>query len=133
MNKFSGIITQITRSDAIMLVDLEVGGHPMSALLTESPFSSSWLKVGNAVSIVFKETEVSLMKGFTGKISLRNQLPCKVISVSKGTILGCVAMLFQDYPITAAITSRSIDSLNICEGDEILALIKANEVSIMKS
>lgn len=133
MNKIPGIITRITQSDAIMLVDMEVGEHPMSALLIESPFSSSWLKEGNTVAIVFKETEVSLMKGFTGTISLRNQLPCIVTGVSKGAILGCVNMLFQEYSITAAITSRSIDSLNIRVGDEIMALIKANEVSIMKS
>lgn len=132
MNKLLGIITKITQSEAIMLVDIDVKGFGMSALLTDSPFSSSWLKEGNEVFVIFKETEVSLMKDFSGKISMRNQLPCNVTSVEKGKVIGCVNMLFRDFPITSAITSRSVDLLDIKVGDHITALIKANEVSVIK-
>jgi len=133
MNSFPGIIQNISKSEDIMLVDLLVNGHPMSALLTENPYTDSWLVVGNSVSVVFKETEVSLMKNFSGKISLRNQLPCKVLKIEKGAIIGCVHLAFDAYKLISVITSRSIDFMEIQSGDDITAMIKANEVSIIKA
>lgn len=131
MNKLPGIIKAITKSDAIMLLDLEVFNHPMSALLTENPFSSDWIKEENSVMVVFKETEVSLMKDFTGKLSLRNQLACVVTAIEKGPIIGCVHLLFNNHPFSSAITSRAIESMELKVGDEVTAMIKANEVSVM--
>jgi molybdopterin-binding protein len=133
MNKLSAIITQITAAESILLVDVEVEGHAMSALLTESPYSGEWLKTGNNVTVVFKETEVSLMKNFTGTISLRNKLPCRVTAVEKGAILGVVHLLFRNLHITSAITTRSIEGMDIRPGDEVIAMIKANEVSLVKA
>ena len=132
MNKLPGIIQSINRSEAIMLLDLEVFNHPMSALLTENPFSTDWIKERNSVSVAFKETEVSLMKDFTGKLSIRNQLPCIVTAIEKGPIIGCVHLLFNNHHLTSAITSRSIESMGIKPGDEVTAMIKANEVSVMR-
>lgn len=132
MNKLPGTIQKITKSEAIMLLDLEVFNHPMSALLTESPFATDWIKEGNSVMVVFKETEVSLIKDFTGKLSLRNQLPCIVTAIEKGPIIGCVHLLFKNHHLTSAITSRSIEAIGLKPGDEVTAMIKANEVSVMR-
>jgi molybdate transport system regulatory protein len=133
MNKLPATIQKITRADSILLVDLEVQGQAMSALLTESPYASGWIKEGCEVSIVFKETEVSLMKNFSGIVSLRNQLACRVTGIEKGAILGCVHLFFGQFNLTSAITSRSIEAMDIKVGDEITALIKANELSILKN
>jgi molybdate transport system regulatory protein len=132
MNKLTGIITQIQKSGAIMLVDVDVDGHGFSALLIESAIHPQWLQTGNTIDIVFKETEVSLAKGLSGKISTRNRMMCKVQKVERGGLLSKISLQFQKYTITSAITTRAVDSLQIAIGEEIEALVKANEISLMK-
>jgi molybdate transport system regulatory protein len=132
MNKLPGIITQIQKSGAIMLVDVDVNGHGFSAMLIESASNPPWLKTGNLVDLVFKETEVSLAKGLSGKISMRNRILCKVLDIDRGALLSTIKMQFQEYVISSAITTRAIDSLQITIGEEIEALVKANEISLMK-
>lgn len=132
MNKLTGIITQIQKSGAILLVDVDVEGHRFSALLIESTTQPEWLQTGNAVDVVFKETEVSLAKELSGLISMRNRMNCIVLLVDRGELLSNVKLQFQNNVITSAITTRSVNSLQILVGDEIEALVKANEISLMK-
>jgi molybdate transport system regulatory protein len=132
MNKLPGIITQIQKSGAIMLVDVDVNGHGFSVLLIESVIHPQWLQTGNEISLVFKETEVSLAKGLSGKISLRNRMICTVQQIERGELLSKITLQFQNYSIASAITTRAVDSLQIKVGEEIEALVKANEVSLMQ-
>jgi molybdenum-pterin binding domain len=132
MNKLNGIIANIQQAGAIMLVDIKVENHLFSAMLIASDEENSWLKTGNRVDVVFKETEVSLAKGLSGQISLRNRMLCTVRSLDKGELLSKVTMDFMGYTIVSVITTRSVEALNIQHGDEVEALVKANEVSLMK-
>lgn len=131
MNKLKGIITQIQQSGAILLVDVDVDGHGFSALLIESATKCEWLQIGHVVNIVFKETEVSLAKGLLGLLSMRNRMMCKVKKVERGELLSKITMQFREHSICSAITTRAVDSLQISVGDDIEALVKANEVSLM--
>lgn len=132
MNKLSGIISKIQQSGAILLVDVDVNGHGFSAMLIESSTHPEWLQEGNLIYLVFKETEVSLAKNLSGIISLRNRMKCKVQHIERGELLSTVSLLFQNYIVTSAITTRSVDVLQLAIGDEVEALVKANEVSLMK-
>ena len=132
MNKLKGIISQIQTSGNIMLIDVNVGGQGFSALLIESGSHQDWLTVGNAVDVVFKETEVSLAKNLVGKISMRNRMQCTVVSINRGELLSTVTMKFQESFITSAITTRAVDSLQITVGESIEALVKSNEISLVK-
>jgi len=132
MNKLPAIITAIQQSGTILLVDAEVEGQGFSALLIESINRPDWLEVGKAVDLVFKETEVSLAKELQGKISMRNRMKCKVLKVDKGELLSMITLQFNNFTIVSAITTRSVNSLQLTIGDEVDALVKANEVSLMK-
>lgn len=131
MNKLTATIQQIQTSGAIVLVDLTVEGQPFSAMLIESAIEPDWMAVGRTVDVVFKETEVSLAKEFSGQLSIRNRMACQVIAVERGGLLSKVVMRFHQYTVVSAITTRSVDSLQIDVGDDITALIKSNEMSIM--
>lgn len=133
MNKLPAIITAIQQSGTILLVDAEVEGQGFSALLIESIIRPEWLQVGKAVDLVFKETEVSLAKELQGKISMRNRMKCKVLKVDKGELLSMITLQFNSFSIVSAITTRSVNSLQLELGDEVDALVKANEVSLMKT
>jgi len=132
MNRLSGKISKIQQSGAILLVDVDVDGHGFSAMLIESATQPEWLQEGNAIDLVFKETEVSLAKNLSGIISMRNRMKCIVNHIEKGELLSKVSLQFQNYIVVSAITTRSVDSLDLKVGDEVEALVKANEVSLMK-
>ena len=132
MNKLIGAITNIQQSGAIVLADIDVDGYSFSSMLIDSDEQRSWLKTGNRVSVVFKETEVSIAKGLSGKISMRNRIRCQVESVKRGKLLSEITLRFGLYKLTSVITTRSVEFLELKSGEEVEALIKANEVSLMR-
>lgn len=132
MNKLTGIVAKINQSGAIILVDIDVNGHGFSAMLIESASQPDWLFQGNSINLVFKETEVSLAKNLSGMISMRNRIKCKVEHIERGGLLSKINLKFQDNTITSAITTRSVDLLQLEVGDEVEALVKSNEVSLMR-
>ena len=132
MNKLPGKIFKVQQSGAILLVDVDVDGHGFSALLIESATHPEWLQAGNTIDLVFKETEVTLAKNLSGIISMRNRMKCTVQRIARGELLSKISLKFQEYRITSAITTRAVDSLQLAIGDEVEALVKANEVSLMK-
>ena len=132
MNKLPGRIAKVQQSGAILLVDVDVDGHGFSALLIESATHPEWLQTGNTIDLVFKETEVTLAKNLSGIISMRNRMKCTVQRIERGELLSKISLKFQEHIVTSAITTRAVDSLQLAIGDEVEALVKANEVSLMK-
>jgi molybdenum-pterin binding domain len=132
MNKLIGTIINIQQSGAIMLADIEVYGQTVSALLIHADEQDEWLKVGNTVTVAFKETEMSIAKGLSGSISLRNRFRGVVEELIKGELLSEVKLRYGLYSLTSVITTRSAEALSLKVGDEVEALVKANEVSLMK-
>jgi molybdate transport system regulatory protein len=128
MNKLKAKIVHIDSNNHLSLVDLAVGNDVISATLLETPAQADYLKIGNQVSILFKETEVSLAKNLSGLISLRNRLKATVTQIERGEILSAVTLAYQGNIIVSVITTRGMDTLQLEEGDEVEALIKANEV-----
>jgi molybdate transport system regulatory protein len=132
MNRIEVIIKQVMNSGGIIMVDMEADGLTMTSLMIDTPHNPGWLKQGNQVYAVFKETEVSIAKDFTGKISLRNKIPCRVQQIDRGELMSIIHMTFGDFHIQSAITSRSIDMLDLQKDDEVVAMIKANEITLMQ-
>jgi|WetSurMetagenome_2_1015567.scaffolds.fasta_scaffold323427_1 molybdate transport system regulatory protein len=132
MNRIEVTITRVLNSGGIIMVDMEAGGLTMTALLIDTPHNPSWLIKGNMVYAIFKETEVSIAKDFSGKISLRNKLPCRVRKVERGELMSIIHMTFHDYNIQSAITTRSVEMLDLRLDDEVTAMIKANEITLMQ-
>jgi molybdate transport system regulatory protein len=132
MNKLRGRITRIESNDHVSLVDVDVSGDSFTATLLETPDDAAYLQVGNVVDVLFKETEVSLAKGLSGLISLRNRMQTTVKLVRSGVILSEVLLDYRGQQISSIITSRSIRRMDIKPGDEVEALVKANEVTLME-
>jgi molybdopterin-binding protein len=130
MNQLTGTISHIQQSGNIMLVDVDVDGNNFSALMLHSLQTPAWLYKGHSIGIIFKETEVSLGKKVTGKLSLRNQLQCVVKSVKRGAILSVIKLNYDGHTITSAITTRSTDMLKLKSGNRVTAFIKANEITL---
>lgn len=113
------------------LIDVAVGHDILTATLLETPETAPYLSVENDVTLLFKETEVALAKNLSGLISLRNRLLVNVLSIERGDILSAVTLDYAGKRLVSVITSRAVDRLTIVVGDQLEALIKANEVALM--
>lgn len=132
MNRLLGTITAIEFNDHLSLVDVAVGKNIYTAMLMETPQNAPHLKVNNTVHVLFKETEVSLAKGLSGRLSLRNIVRGTVRQIRRGDILCEVMLDVEGRALTSIITTRAVKRLDLQEGDDVDALVKANEVSLME-
>ena len=67
------------------------------------------------------------------KISARNQLSGRVVSVDEGGVMATVEIeLDGGQQVAAVITKESVRTLNLQPGDQVLAVIKATEVMVGK-
>jgi molybdate transport system regulatory protein len=64
------------------------------------------------------------------ELSTRNQLPGTVKSVEIGTVMAEVVVDVAGLEIVAAITRRSAERLELAEGQSVVVLVKATEVTI---
>jgi molybdopterin-binding protein len=67
------------------------------------------------------------------KLSARNQLQGTVTRVNRGTAIANVEIDVKGQRVVASITVEAVDSLEIREGDEVTAVIKASDVMIAKA
>ena len=158
MNVVYGEITEILSEGDLSLVRILAGGQSFHAILIDTPATSTYLRIGHPVRLLFKETEVMIAKQDSLQISVRNQVRCRVAKITPGKLL---CELTLDWPVLpihptgitpseSGITSsesgitpsepgaplRSIITRAACEeldlkvNDPVIALIKTNEVSL---
>ncbi|MFF2849643.1 molybdopterin-binding protein [Streptomyces sp. NPDC058001] len=64
-------------------------------------------------------------------LSIRNQLPGTVVSVTPGAVMATVKVrLDGGQELTAAVTREAVDDLGIADGSAVRALVKSTEVSL---
>ena len=85
---------------------------------------------GAAVSALFKETEVVLARGEPGVISLRNRFACTVQDRESGRLVTHFRLRYRGRVLHALVTTRSAETLNLRDGDPVLALVKSTEVHL---
>jgi molybdopterin-binding protein len=67
------------------------------------------------------------------KLSSRNQIAGKVVSISKGTVMANVKIdIGNGNIITSAITSDAANDLALKQGDAVIAIIKSTSIMIGK-
>lgn len=131
MNILSAEIVTIKKSGELSLVELACSEDLFYALIISN--NEPFIFEGNRVKMIFKETEVSLAKNFSGVISLRNRFPATVTSVKKEALLSEVLLDYQGNEITSIITSSSAEAMKIKTGDKITGMVKTNELMLMQN
>ena len=130
MNKLIGKVIFIESSPHMSMVDIDVDGDVFSSIVLETPASASYLKQDSRVTLLFKETEVSIGKNLSGLISLRNRFKGTVKRIEKSDILTKVFLNYKSKIIVSIISTRSAQKLGLVDGDEVEWLVKTNEVSL---
>ncbi len=131
MNRLRGSISKIESSDHLSLVDVKVGEDLFSSIVIETPATATYLREGREVEMLFKETEVSIGKEIQGGLSLRNRMVSVIRRIDRGSLLSRVVLDYRGHSIISVITTRSTLGLELHEGDSVVGLVKANEMSLM--
>ena len=130
MNRLLGKIIGIETAGGIALVDVAVCSRRYTAMLVCTEQQSSNWQVDAPVTLLFQETEVSLAKELSGKISMRNRMPGTITAIERGRLLTKIELNVDGQIVGAVITTRSCDSLELNVGDTVEGLVKANEMSL---
>ena len=131
MNKLIGEIKSIVSCKGVSLVEIQTRCGILKTILLDEPQNCEYLKKGRKITAIFKETEVAIGLLGIGDISISNQLICRVQKINYGEILTEVTLTCEGAIITSIITTNSSKKVNLKENLEVIALIKANEVSIV--
>ncbi len=132
MNRLTGKIILVESSPHMSMVDIDVSGDVFCSIVLETASTASYLKQGSSVTLVFKETEVSIGKNLTGLISLRNRFKATIKRIEKSDILTKVFLNYRDKEIVSIISTRSAQKLGLIIGDDVEWLVKTNEVSLLQ-
>lgn len=133
MNSIPAVIQEIACSSGVAMIDMLASNQSLTAILADGRNLPPWITKGATVCAVFNEAELSIAVDLSGKISLRNRLPCIVKDIQGGEIMSLVALQFGPHLIHSAITTRAVQALNLKEGMQVTALIKANEVALFQT
>jgi molybdopterin-binding protein len=67
------------------------------------------------------------------KLSARNQIPGRVLSVTPGAVNGTVKIdIGNGVVVTSSITEEAIADLELAKGDQVIVIVKASDVLIGK-
>jgi len=130
MNQLKGAIAAIQSNGHMSLVDVSIGRDTFTSILLETPESTSYLKPGHPVALMFKATEVSLGKNLSGMLSLRNRIPATVLNIRHGEILSEVELAYDGQVFYSIVTTRAVERMELAAGDAVEALVKSNEMSL---
>jgi len=128
MNIFKGKIEAVNVNGELSIITIKVKSISFTAIVIDTPVTAPYLKLGNPIKVIFKETEVIIGIGSVEGISLRNKLFGKVLSIESDNLLSKLIIQAKIGEITSIITSNSVKRLKIKIGTEVCAMIKTNEL-----
>ena len=130
MNILKGTIEKLTISGSLTLIGIKVGTIDMSAIVIDTPKTAPYLKVGNTITVVFKETEVIIGKGNTDEISLRNKFKGTIEILESKELLSKLTINTNVGKISSIITTNAVKQLKLELGTTVTAMVKTNEILI---
>ncbi|WP_225810992.1 TOBE domain-containing protein [Streptomyces spinosus] len=130
-NQLPGTVTEVRAGEVMATVKVRLtGGQDLTAAVTLEAVEQLGLAPGSPVTALVKATEVSLAANRVEALSIRNQLHGTVIRLSLGEAMATVRVAVEGGELTAAITKDAAGDLGLFVGSDVVALIKATEVSL---
>lgn len=131
MNRFEGHISKIRTHGPLSMVSVALPGTlELRAIVIESPDTATYLREGNRIAVLFKETEVILCTGDSAGTSILNRIPAEVRDIEQSALLSRVALHSPAGTLDAIVPSESLPALGLRNGMQIMALVKTNEVML---
>lgn len=131
MNTLEGKILTIKSSENLSEVSITLNnGIVFNIFLVETQSSASYLKIDENVKLLFKETEVIISKDINVESSVQNKLEAEIIGIEKGIILSEIKLKTGVGIIKSLISTSVLEILNFKETQEVIILVKANEIML---
>ncbi len=127
MSRLEASIIKIENIDSLHLVSFDFGGSKLKMMSLEL---DDGMCVGAKVLLSIKPVSVALAKNLNGVLSYSNQICSKISSIEEGKLLSSIKLMACANEFESIITTSSLKRMNLKTGDEVTALIKANEISI---
>ncbi len=131
-SKVSGTITRVVKGHIHANVQILWKAIPLSVIITTASCEDMHLSEGDSITVLIKGTDVMLAKSFSGMISARNRVSGIVKRVIRGDVVSKVFVESQEEMLHAIITNASLEEMDICEGNEITAIVKSTELILYK-
>lgn len=129
MNTIQACITKIEGIDSVNLVSFDAQGESLVMMSLELNPS---LEIGSRVLLGIKATTVSVAKEKQTMLSISNQMPVRIESINNGELLSSIKLSFSDSIIESIITKNSVLRMGLKPQDELIALVKASDLSIVE-
>lgn len=129
MNTIQACITKIEGIDSVNLVSFDAQGESLVMMSLELNPS---LEIGSRVLLGIKATTVSVAKEKQTMLSISNQMPVRIESINNGELLSSIKLSFSDTIIESIITKNSVLRMGLKPQDELIALVKASDLSIVE-
>lgn len=134
MNNISGQISQIEVSGHLSIVSVAITEElQLKAIVVETPATADYLQKGQAIQMLFKETEVVIGNGDQLNISLQNKIPATILHLEKGKLLSKLRLATVAGNINAIISTHAVHELQLQEQQTVTAMVKLNEVMLSTS
>ncbi|AWI29656.1 TOBE domain-containing protein [Streptomyces tirandamycinicus] len=131
-NQLPGTVMAVSAGPAMAAVKIRLdSGDEITSTVTADAVTELGIFPGGAVSALVKASEVALAASRVEGLSIRNQLPGTVTSVTPGAAMATVRLrLDGGQNLTAVITKEALEELGLAAGSPAVALVKATEISL---
>ncbi len=129
MNTIRAKVKEIKSVDNLNIVKFDFNGSILTMMSLEIKKN---IKVGTKVILTTKPTYIAIAKDFSGEVSYSNRLHVKIADIQNGELLSSIKLRTDDTILESIITTESSQRMNLHVDDEVIAFIKANELSIME-
>jgi len=129
MSMINAIITNIESVDSLNVVSFDFSGTSLKMMSLDL---SEEMQVGREVRLNVKPFHITIVKDFYGDISYSNRLDAVVKSCENGELLSSIKLLVNGVIFESIITKELSLEMKLKAGDNVLVMIKANDLSIQE-
>lgn len=130
MSKIKAKIKNISTLKSLNIVTFEF--YEMTLTMMSLELKDN-IKIGKNVLLSANASHIAIAKNIEGLneiLSYSNQIKCKIVEIEVGELLCSLKLQVGDSILQSLITSKSAKKLNLELHNEVIALIKASELSI---
>jgi len=129
MNHIIARITKIESVDNLNLVTFDFHGRALKMMSLDLRED---IQVAKEVLLTIKPTHLTVAKKLSGKLSISNNIPAKVISIEDGKLLSSVKVTCNDIILESIMIVESIAHMELKVSDDVRIMIPESELSIVK-
>ena len=129
MNHIIARITKIESVDNLNLVTFDFHGRALKMMSLDLRED---IQVAKEVLLTIRPTHLMVAKKLSGKLSISNNIPVKVISIEDGKLLSSVKVTCNDIILESIMIVESIAHMELKVSDDVRIMIPESELSIVK-